>query len=148
MSESTRKGMVYAALVLAIIWAAYNFFPDDKKGAATDPTADSQAAAALAPAIPTPKSPIDVAEMKKVRWGDDPFHTPARTMPKSTKPESHPIWDLSGIVYNAQNPLAIINDKAVRVGDIIDNAEIIKIEKKSVTLQYRGKRIQVTVAKG
>jgi len=55
--------------------------------------------------------------------------------PEEKKPAS-PEFVLNGIMYLEGNPRAIINDVMVEVGDMVVGARVLKIEKKSVLLQY------------
>ena len=45
---------------------------------------------------------------------------------------------VQGIIWGVKTPQAIINGKVLSVGDWIDDVEIIKIEKKGVTLGFKG----------
>ena len=53
-----------------------------------------------------------------------------------------------GIVYSENNPMAIINNKSLFIGDKINKARVVDISRKNVTLDYNGKKITLTVAKG
>jgi hypothetical protein len=55
---------------------------------------------------------------------------------------------LTGIVYNDRTPLAIINNRPVKVGDAIDQAKVVDIGTRTVTVEYQGKRVTLTVSKG
>lgn len=52
------------------------------------------------------------------------------------KKASSPEFVLNGIMYLEGNPRAIINDVMVEAGDMVGGARVVKIEKKSVLLQY------------
>lgn len=45
---------------------------------------------------------------------------------------------LKGIIWDAQKPFALIGDKVVSEGDLIDNKKVIKINKDSVVLNNNG----------
>lgn len=47
---------------------------------------------------------------------------------------------LNGIMWSEENPLAIINNIIVKVGDKIDNNEVIEIKKEEVILEKDGQR--------
>ncbi|MGC8744746.1 MAG: hypothetical protein ACP5T0_12775 [Verrucomicrobiia bacterium] len=47
-----------------------------------------------------------------------------------------PQLKLNGIFYRVNNPSAIINGKLIKVGDVIDGAKIISIDKNSVTVEF------------
>lgn len=54
-----------------------------------------------------------------------------------------PIFDLTklkvqGIIWGVKTPQAIINDQIFTVGELIEGAEILSIEKKGITLSFNG----------
>jgi len=54
---------------------------------------------------------------------------------------------LTGIFYNANNPLASINGKLLRPGDIVDGARVLSIEERFVTVSYEGETLQINLPK-
>lgn len=61
-----------------------------------------------------------------------------------------PKFDLSklsvqGIIWGVKAPQAIINNKVLTVGDLIEGAEILSIEKKGITLSFSGAKFDLTV---
>ena len=147
MNERFRKGIVFGALLLAIAWGMYNFLP--KSGPNQQPQVSPSAAAVLPAAarLAAVEKSINVAEMKKKKWGEDPF----RSLNKSTGYEisdEKPHWRLSGIVYNSIKPLAIINGKSVNVGDRIEKATVVEITKSTAVLDYGGSKVILRVQKG
>jgi hypothetical protein len=88
-----------------------------------------------------------VVEYKSAKLRD-PFRTYfIKEEPKEVLPEStdlvKPQLDLSkfivqGIIWGGRVPQAIINDKVVTIGDLIDGAEILSIEKAGITLSFNG----------
>ena len=141
MTEKTRKSIVYLALVAAVGWGAYNFLGKRSTVEITAPEtiqpASTQAAQTGAGDHP------DILADSDRPWGSDPFRT-RRTAPG----RSGPSWVLTGIVYNSTSPLAYINRKAVREGESVDNATVMKIERKSVTLKYQGSEFTIRVSRG
>lgn len=75
MSESTRKKILYAALVGAIIWGVYNFVPKSQISTATNskPAVSRQAPSAASTSFGRIDKTINVADMKLKGWGKDPF---------------------------------------------------------------------------
>jgi hypothetical protein len=51
-------------------------------------------------------------------------------------------------VYGQLLPLAYINGCLVRQGDTVQNAEVVKIEKNAVILEYKGDRFEISVSRG
>jgi len=142
MSEKLRRKIVYTCLVLAVIWGVYNIeFEED-----TAPEAQTQTSGTE---IKKPQETESISfkaieEKKSLSWGQDPFRT------KITTSRSQPAgqWVLSGILYNKTSPLAYINAQPVRVGDTVDKAKVIKIEKDFITLEYRGNKQKIFVLEG
>jgi len=147
MTEATRKKIVYAVSALALTWAAFNY-PSGKK---TDQQAESPAVLAEEAAQIASRTPIgvNVVAAKAKAWGKDPFRAVTRvrkTGPVASAPQKE--WIVAGILYNPSNPMAYVNGRAVGVGDEVEGAEIIRIERKQVTLEYRGNKFTVAVKKG
>lgn len=58
------------------------------------------------------------------------------TMLQDIKP---PSLTTQGIIWQTDLPQAIINNKVVKVGDVIEGAEVIKIDKSGVEISFRNK---------
>lgn len=54
-------------------------------------------------------------------------------------------YTLSGIVYSHDKQFAIINGKAVSVGDTLNQARVTQIKENSVVLSFPDKKIQLTM---
>lgn len=141
MSEKTRKRIVYLALVAAIVWGAYNFLGRRHTIEIAAPETIQPATAQSSP-TGSGEHPDILADTDRP-WGSDPFRTR-----HTASGHSGPAWVLTGIVYNSTSPLAYINRKAVREGESIDNAKVMKIERKSVTLKYQGSEFTIRVSRG
>jgi hypothetical protein len=48
-------------------------------------------------------------------------------------------FKVQGVIWGGNFPQAIINNKILRVGDLIDGAEIASIEKEGITLNFAGR---------
>lgn len=72
----------------------------------------------------------------KQDWGRDPF------FPSASMISSSDLGGvvLNGIVWDKENPYAIINDDVVKVGDTIGDIGIVEINEKSVTVEQDGKK--------
>ena len=55
-------------------------------------------------------------------------------------PTPLPYLDVQGIVWGAELPQAIINNKVVRIGDQIDGVRIVNIGKEGITVFYGGRQ--------
>jgi len=148
MSENTRKKILYAVLVGAIIWGVYNFVPSSKMSTvlSSKPVVSQPAPLAASASFARIDKTINVADMKLKGWGADPFR--AGNKYKVNKKAPKKVWKLSGIVFNDFNPLAIINGKSIGVGDIIEGAKVLKIERKRVVIEHAGNSISLSVSKG
>ncbi|MBU1147881.1 MAG: hypothetical protein KKD11_05950 [Candidatus Omnitrophica bacterium] len=72
----------------------------------------------------------------KEGWGRDPFSLGANT------PEDIGFEGLAvnGIMWDEDNPLAIINDDVVKVGDMLGGLKVVEITKTSVVMEQNGER--------
>ncbi len=85
-------------------------------------------------------------EVKKVEYTSqdlpDPFRSPfemEKVLDKGVAPEvslSH--LQVQGMVWSSKMPQAIINDTVVRIGEVIDGAEILDIRKEGIYVLYEG----------
>ncbi len=144
MNEKRRKKIVYCILVVAVMWGAYNFPSEHRKKADVEVPETIQPQSPISTAPPAGKM-INVEQMVRAAWGADPFRARKSA---GTAPVSAPKWCLSGIVYNSRTPLAIINNRPVRAGDVVNNATVVSIKAKTVTLEHNGTRLTLTVSKG
>lgn len=54
------------------------------------------------------------------------------------KAEPTPSLCLNGIIFDEQNPIAVINGDSFRPGDVIEGAQIVTIAESSVTFEFNG----------
>lgn len=64
--------------------------------------------------------------------------------------ETEPKLDLDkfkvqGIIWGVKTPQAIINNNVFKIGDLIEGAEILSIEKQGVTLRFNGRIFDLVV---
>jgi hypothetical protein len=152
MTETKRKKYLYICLLGAVAFGLYNFANPRKpytpgSGQGADTTSQIQQAS-----INFAKK-VDTAAYQALPWGSDPFrrqntHSDAPRRIEVRDQEPIPVWRLTGIIYNANLPLAVVNGKTVGIGDIIDQAKIVTIDRSKVLLQYRGNQIELRVTKG
>jgi hypothetical protein len=140
MTEARRKKIVYAALVLAIIYGTYNFTVGRKPLQVTPPatikpiSADSLALLA--------RDSLDISDISAAPWGRDPFGT-RRISAAPTR-----LWELKGIVYSETAPLAYINGHRVGINQRVDGARVVRIDRKKVTLEFNGRSFDIYVIEG
>lgn len=148
MKAQTRQKIIFTILPLAMVWGAYNLFWHDAPKPVAPPDAAIQPTVSVTKSGPTLGKP-DLERVKAAQWGADPFRTLIKPAGKpADKPKEELKLILSGIVFNERSPMAVINKKTVRPGDMIDGARILSIDRKSVTLERNGRRLQLKVSKG
>ena len=67
-------------------------------------------------------------------------------LPKQTIKEyllKPPVMKISGIIWNSDQPQAIINDQIVKVGDHIEEWTVQKIDQESIEISSRGNKILI-----
>ncbi|MEK7872111.1 MAG: hypothetical protein AAB244_07005 [Nitrospirota bacterium] len=74
------------------------------------------------------------------KWGRDPFHIPQEKVdiPKGKEEDLGLKLSLSAIIYRDGSGIAIINNKIMRVGDVIEKMELTGIMEDRVTLRGPG----------
>jgi len=154
-----RQGILVLILIAASIWGYQNIFGEKRTSTAARP-ATAAATAIRPPAVQRPAAKAatarstvipNVDELRQMSWGADPFRRQLPTAsPKTTgnRANNKPEWRLTGIFFSDSGPIAVINDKLVRVGETIDQAEIVDINKKQVTLRTGGKERILTLPNG
>ncbi len=138
-----------------MLWGAYNLFWNDDKSSPPPPTPEISIETAMASAEATAKAATPavndsiIERLAHTKWGSDPF---VRQIKKSTRKADNQGKKLelilSGIVFSEKSPMAVINSRMVRVGDIVDGGKVIRIDPESVTVEINGKRKQLQVTKG
>ncbi|MFQ6007759.1 MAG: hypothetical protein ACE5K8_02300 [Candidatus Zixiibacteriota bacterium] len=144
MSGQKRKRIIYLALVVTIIWGVYNF-PSSRVKKNTVKLPETIQPLSNAQSVTSAKDMINIDEKTQASWGTDPFQSPK---PVKIAFRRKPSWHLSGIVYNDHTPLAIINNQPVKVGHEIDDAKVVDIGERTVTLEYKGRLFRLSVTKG
>ncbi len=94
----------------------------------------TEAHTAAKPVVTLPKSEPTVASVPQV--------TATKAAPPTLAPEvkTQPEFRLTGIIYTASQPSAIVNRKTVYVGDQVSGATVVRIDRTQVTLQVNGQR--------
>ncbi len=155
MTVAKRQRIMYGILVVALLWGGWNITHPRKR---TVPPQETSAP--MAEATPTVQPTISkevAASLEAQPWGRDPFSASAarysaettlqQTAKRSTEPRAVS-WSLTGIIDNGATPFAFINGKMVKVGDLIDQARVVKIERQKVILSHNGNEILLRVNKG
>ncbi len=77
-----------------------------------------------------------------------PEATPSADLPARTavqRPTEPPAINLRGIIWGEITPLAIIDDRLYRVGDPVEGARIITIDRSGMTVEYEGVAFPIAV---
>lgn len=156
MTEAKRKKLMYGILVVAVVWGAWNLSrPRPVRPLPhTPPVVD----VAVQAESTTSQATIDVTAKRAEAWGRDPFtgslasgkrvETSTRTEASRATAAPAKGWSLTGIIDNGTMPFAFINGKMVKVGDLVDQARVVRIEKQKVTLSVNGNQFSLQVSKG
>lgn len=91
------------------------------------------------------KHPVSKIEYAPTSIQDTAEVTAPAPEPPENIPEEELQLELTGILFDAASPLAIINGSMVRRGDRINDAKIIEIEPQRVKLNYRGKELFISL---
>jgi len=80
---------------------------------------------------------------------DEILRDPTRPYsPKARELAARPVFTLNAVIVSAERRVAIVNGRRVGVGDSVDGAMVIAIEKTQLVLEQDGKRITVALNKG
>lgn len=154
MTEQRRKVIVFAALPVALVWGYYNLLVKPNQTAVSSPETTIQPTAASIPNQPGTADSIDskFTSIKSQPWGADPFRMERRrqvsSYPTPMVKRNDMAWQLNGIIYNESSPFAYINGRSVKVGDVVNSATVVAIDRKSVTLEVNGNRFTLSLRKG
>jgi type II secretory pathway component PulC len=155
MNDRTRRIIVFSALPVALIWGYYNLMMKSDGGYI--PTANDPSLATV-PSIASnlPSTTVsDSATFHKIRsrsWGTDPFRGRTvshrePTIASSTVAKSGLSWVLNGIIFSETSPLAYVNGRPVKVGEVVNSAKVVSIDRRTVTLEVDGRRLTISLSK-
>ncbi|MBD3257745.1 hypothetical protein GF377_04875 [candidate division GN15 bacterium] len=151
MTAKTRKTLVMMTLPIAIIWAVFNY-PSDKETIEFEDDYEEEVIQPIAAGPDNSPRPdprlIDIESETQERWGKDPFRLEKQVKLAPIAARNEVGWELSGIIYSPVDPIAFINGKSVRKGDLIADAKVTDIDKRSVTLLYQGRQFTLSINKG
>lgn len=151
MSESTRKKVIFGLLIVAVIWGYNNLKQEPEKkssGKRADVSTTTTPVASAPVSTPVVPKLVNIEKKAQEPWGKDPFRVERGTKQATHQSPQAQRWQLSGILFNSQAPVAIINKQQVMQGDVVDNAKVLQINKKSVMLEHNGTKMTITVTKG
>jgi len=135
MKKKHMEMAITGAAVIALLIMLANTFMSPKKGATKSPSEESD----LGKGKPADSKSAGAAPRDK-EWGRDPFG-----LEKLPEEESAVSFVLNGIIWDEDNPYAIINDEVVREGDKIRGYKVIEIKEGSVLLDDGTERFSLDV---
>jgi len=143
MDPKVRKSLIFLLFIGASIYGLLNLRDrtDDQNTQPSPAANTSQPAQAV-----RPSNLIDIDKYSELPWGRDPFTRNHEAIAEPSQ-ASGPVWTLGGILYDDQNPAAIINGRVVRIGQSIEGALLLKIDKDKVTLENNGTRFSLNLNK-
>jgi len=147
MNEKTRKSLVYLLSAAAVIWAVYSYPGFDKQPEIRQSdTIQTAGKTSIRQAIDIR---TDIEALSDESWGKDPFREYLKTRTGARDRKINSLrWSLSGILFSKDTPLAFVNGRSVRVGDFVDRARVIEIQRKAVILDHKGKQITLSIGRG
>jgi hypothetical protein len=109
------------------------------------PVASAETLPAVEPADAYTPDPFDLPGSLQdiLVMGDDRLE---EKMDAQTE-EALPKIEISGIVWGADSPTAFINEGSYKIGDTVDGAKIVAIDKKGVSFLYKDKKILIRMKK-
>jgi hypothetical protein len=143
MDAGTRKIIVFSVFAGSLIFGYLNF--RDKFGPAPAETATPSIQPLPAQAAQKSRL-IDIEKYSQMGWGRDPFVDKAPNLSISSLQADEPSWVLGGILYDENNPVAIINGQIVRPGESIAGAKVIAIDRKKVALEINGGSLSLSLS--
>jgi len=159
--EKTKIYLVIGLAVVAAVVAYFRFF--HKEGASALPTMATMGTTGRSPAdLEVPKIDFKAMSPRKLTESVDrirkaveirdlfsPLADPDPDVVEAEKPKEEPIpkFSLSGTILGGGAPIAIINNKFLRLGDEIQHFRVQRIEKNRVQLSKDSRIVTLEVVK-
>lgn len=97
------------------------------------------------PTFPTLRAKLK-SKTKDLTWERDPFFINKYIKPKTGQESiGKKELNLTGIIWDKVNPVAVISDQVVREGDLVERFKVKKIYKSKVILIKNGKKIELYI---
>lgn len=98
-------------------------------------------------------------DLPRVEYGAEGMRNPFKSyIVKSVQPQGAPVeaqpvvmgpfptFAIQGVFWGAKFPQAIINDRIVKEGDVIDDAKILRITKDQITFLFANREVSVSTS--
>lgn len=146
MLESRRKKVIYALLVAAIIYGLANI-PGGSDKWQTEELIDTSTPTEGVPSSLVTQT-INIEYYSSLPWGSDPFYRVYSEL-ENSPPRQQPVsrWTLNGVIINDRATVAVINKTIVRIGDNVNGARVIDIQKDKVTLEQDGTEFAIHITR-
>ncbi|MFH1359592.1 MAG: hypothetical protein ABIJ41_00965 [Candidatus Omnitrophota bacterium] len=92
-------------------------------------------------ALPKRQEPIIIQPTPELIMPVRPLPTPIETRPEQEI--IPPSLLISGVIWNTDRPQAIINNMVVNIGDVVEEAKIIDINRSGIKIQYMEKNFTI-----
>lgn len=144
MKSTTDEVAIIFFIIVSIGLFTVKVFAEHMEDNVIKETGETQNKSSSGPAL-RPKIEYDVETLK------DPFISPftEESKPLAEKPitevvvENPPILTIQGIISGGRLPQAIINNKVVKEGDTVEEAKIVRIGKKGITVFFKGREFDI-----
>lgn len=144
MEKTARERIIALALLVVFAALIVRTRAGQKQAPALPQIISSGETIPMQPKAAEVTSPSEAVVEYKPASAKDPFRSPLADKPlrdagKKEEVVVLPAMKLKGIIWNVKEPQAVINDKVVKIGDNIEDAQITAIEKGLVRLRYKEK---------
>jgi hypothetical protein len=100
----------------------------------------------FAPRQPTNQAVSNQPTLEKTQAGPNtPTHIPLPAEPKTPPPKS--VWVLTGVFFSENQGYALINNRIVKEGDVIEEATVKRISLEEVELESNGNLIKLSTSR-
>jgi hypothetical protein len=146
MTERSRKRLMYAVLIVTVIWGLWNYPVSDRRGASnvlheTTVTSAQMLADSILKTTPSkharPSPQTSLTTFPDIGWRTDPFAghpQPRRAERKSTPEQTGHLLRLSGISTIGEQRMAIINGKLAAPQSTVEGWTVARIDPQAVVL--------------
>ncbi len=133
--------ILFAVLGVVLAFAAFDFLSNKDTYMSFYAKENREATATAQQTEEKNKSEKDQLQASLISsWGSDPFLRQQVVVAKrrSRKKVKRPTFKLKAISYRAEGSVALINDRVVKVGDVLSGYKVLKIDSRQVVL-WNGK---------
>lgn len=148
MTVRTRKGIVWGILVIAVIWAVWNWSAGDPGESTAQRAAGESDLQDSVPALVLPagsQAGREITNTPVPDWHRDPFARPGRRLQK--KRHSNTAWVLTAVSHLPGRPMAVLSGSVVEEGSEIDGWLVQEISRESLVLRCGSEKTELTLTR-